>query len=65
MTKKRYGNRLRKKFLGKFNIKEPGERVSVDDGKPHVGEKLKVTWKTIIITPLKRNPIVRSFTMLL
>ena len=57
MMKNRNGKGLRR-LKGIFNIREPGESVSVDDGKPHVGEKLKVTWKNIILTTQTRNPIV-------
>ena len=42
MMKNKNGKGLRR-LKGIFNVKQPGESVSVDDGKPHVGEKLKVT----------------------
>ena len=42
MMKNKNGKGLRR-LKGIFNVKQPGETVSVDDGKPRVGEKLKVT----------------------
>ena len=47
MAKNRNGKGLRRK-KGLFNIVEPGEQVESDDGKPPVGEKLKVNWVLLV-----------------
>ena len=64
MMKNKNGKGLRR-LKGIFNVKQPGETVSVDDGKPHVGEKLKVMQKVKVITRHTRNWIVNTCTILL